>query len=423
VEVVFGTSEPDVLTGSEDGEVLIGNGGADRLEGAGGPDVLYGGAGADDLDGGNGDDILRGDDATNVADTLAGGDGLDFADWGVSTVPVVVDLAAGTATGGDSMSGLEGIAGSALGDTLTGDAGPNIVVGREGADKISTAGGGDTVYAGADYDQVAGGAGDDRLEAEEDGGSADGGPNSDVCLDFGTNVACEELQVDGDGGGQPSSPAGDSGAEAPTSAARSAPDVSGTQPAPVIDWLAGGNPWVSCQTDLSLTSRIETRNPERVRPDYAYNTNQRIWLRQELVDLATPSLTQTYSEWYYTELTPSQWSTAVWYRYNVGWDNWTTSFPVDQRKSYAVIYDMWWQDMASGSYLFHGRYRPNHYDSDGVWYSDQCLSVMTGVVVGGYNYRSQCSAGWSDSVCAWYLGMVNGFNNTLVNIWLSRPSR
>ncbi len=77
----------------------------ENLNGSTLADILSGDAVANVLQGGDGDDTLRGGAG---ADTLNGGDGADFADYSGSTAAVVVNLTAGTATGGD-----------AAGDTLT----------------------------------------------------------------------------------------------------------------------------------------------------------------------------------------------------------------------------------------------------------------------------------------------------------------
>ena len=69
----------------------------DTLVGNAGSNALYGLAGADFLRGGGGDDGLRGGAG---ADRLEGGAGTDTASYYDGTVGVVVDLAAGTGTGG-----------------------------------------------------------------------------------------------------------------------------------------------------------------------------------------------------------------------------------------------------------------------------------------------------------------------------------
>ncbi|WP_372395100.1 calcium-binding protein [Azospirillum sp. HJ39] len=196
------------LTGSAFGDRLTGDGGANILDGAGGNDTLVGGAGADTLIGGAGNDTadysassaavtvdlsagtglggtadgdmligvenlfgttradrLVGDGQDNIlrggagADTLVGGDGSDTADYTGSTVGVTVNLADGTADGGDAtgdlLSGIENLTGSAAADRLTGDGGANRL--RSGA-------GNDTLIGGSGADTLSGGAGIDTAD-------------------------------------------------------------------------------------------------------------------------------------------------------------------------------------------------------------------------------------------------------------------
>ena len=125
------------LSGSNLGnDTLAGNSGANKLQGWGGDDVLRGGAGAD---------------------TLEGGAGIDTASYYTSAVGVTVDLAAGTASGGDAagdtLSGIENLSGSNLGnDTLAGNGGAN---------KLQGWGGDDVLRGGAGADVLEGGAGTD----------------------------------------------------------------------------------------------------------------------------------------------------------------------------------------------------------------------------------------------------------------------
>ncbi len=114
---------------------------------------LRGNAGANVLTGNNGDNVLRGDAGD---DTLIGGEGLDWADYDNAGGGVTVDLDAGTATGAagsDTLTGIEGIRGSAFADTLLGDETDNWLRGLAGNDVIDGRGGFDYV----DYGQAAAG--------------------------------------------------------------------------------------------------------------------------------------------------------------------------------------------------------------------------------------------------------------------------
>jgi Ca2+-binding RTX toxin-like protein len=154
--VAFG----DVLRGNDQTNLLDGDAGDDQLFGEGGNDWLTGGVGNDQIDGGAGD--------------------YDIADFSTTaflevTAAVTVSLEAGTATGqgSDALSGIESIRGSELGDTLTGDAGPNVLFGLGGNDRIF------------------GLAGNDSLDAGQGRDDADGGLGTDQCVDAEADPNCE----------------------------------------------------------------------------------------------------------------------------------------------------------------------------------------------------------------------------------------
>ena len=213
---LVGTARSDDLSGTAGRDVIVGGAGDDVIQGRGGNDLICGGGDADELQGGPGDDSLRGDadrrgsDVTGtylVGDVLLGGPGDDrlvggFDDrsaqirrrpdtvsWTDSPRGVVVDLAAGTATGlgTDTIpsSTRLRVQGSPYADQITGSAGPDVIVGEQGDDQISAGGGGDTVFterasipvgafddadvvdAGPGPDLVSSQAGQDRLEGGE----------------------------------------------------------------------------------------------------------------------------------------------------------------------------------------------------------------------------------------------------------------
>ncbi|MEM6618424.1 MAG: calcium-binding protein [Pseudomonadota bacterium] len=177
-DALGGTSAGDSMVGASSDDALIGRGGNDNVFGGLGDDFFAGGAGADTLFGGAGEDILRGG-AGN--DTLIGGVGADIliggtvgADWlsyAASASRVTVNLADGTASGGDAEGDLlfeiENLIGSALGDTLSSDGERNIIRGGLGGDRINGGGGNDSLTGNEGFDDLYGGAGDDTL-----GGSA-----------------------------------------------------------------------------------------------------------------------------------------------------------------------------------------------------------------------------------------------------------
>ena len=133
-------TDDDTWTGTDWDDFFDGGHGNDDLDGAAGGDLLVGGAGDDTLDGGAG----------------AGDAVLYQLDGGSSGV--TVDLGSGTATDShgdaDSLSGIENVAGSAFGDSLTGDSNNNAFAGGEGDDTIDGGDGIDEV----DYDFLEQGA-------------------------------------------------------------------------------------------------------------------------------------------------------------------------------------------------------------------------------------------------------------------------
>ena len=138
IEVAFGSSFNDTLTGGNSPNTLTGGAGDDMLSGGGHNDVLAGLGGADALNGGEG-----------VA---------DWATYAASAAAVSVDLAAGTGSGGDAQGdtfvAIENISGSVLSDTLRGGAGANALSGGAGADLIEGRAGADALAGGGGADTV-----------------------------------------------------------------------------------------------------------------------------------------------------------------------------------------------------------------------------------------------------------------------------
>ena len=121
-----GSSGNDSVTGTAGADTLFGMGGNDLLEGAGGPDLLDGGAGTD----------------------LA-----SYAGAGAGVLANLANPAANTGdAAGDGYIALEGILGSAYGDTLVGDTAANILLGGQGDDWLTGGAGADTLIGGAGAD-------------------------------------------------------------------------------------------------------------------------------------------------------------------------------------------------------------------------------------------------------------------------------
>ncbi|WP_376094530.1 beta strand repeat-containing protein [Roseomonas sp. CCTCC AB2023176] len=147
-----GDAEGDVLivvenlVGSAFADVLTGTDGANTLLSGEGNDTLEGGAGADSLDGAAG--------AGDVA-SFAGAAGRVAASLGGSPFPTAFGDALG-----DTFTGIEGLIGSAFGDSLGGS---------EGAETLDGGGGDDFLYGTTGADRLVGGAGTDTVLYEPSG--------------------------------------------------------------------------------------------------------------------------------------------------------------------------------------------------------------------------------------------------------------
>ena len=168
IENLIGSLFDDTLTGDEGVNRLDGDAGDDVLNGEGGNDVILGGAGADTLNGGNGQDLVS---------------------YFGSDAAVTVNLAEGTAVGGeaegDTLTGIEDLLGSVYDDMLTGDAGDNVISGANGddlldggagADRLNGGGGNDTVT----YESSDAGVTVNLLNGQTSGGDAEGDRLSSV---------------------------------------------------------------------------------------------------------------------------------------------------------------------------------------------------------------------------------------------------
>lgn len=101
--------------------------------------------------------------ATAAAETLVGGPA-DTLSYEGSGEAVIVDLASGTASGGDAegdtVSGFGGLIGSAGDDHLTGSAQDNQLIGGAGHDTLVAVGGRNLLFGGLGDDTLTGGRGD-----------------------------------------------------------------------------------------------------------------------------------------------------------------------------------------------------------------------------------------------------------------------
>ncbi|MEL6235816.1 MAG: calcium-binding protein, partial [Pseudomonadota bacterium] len=181
IETYRGSAFRDQLIGAATGDTLLGAGDGDVVLGNAGNDTLFGGAGIDRVDGGAGDDLLFGG---ADLDLLIGGAGIDTASYADAIAGVTINLAApSSGTGdaqGDRLVGVEIVAGSDFGDSITGDGAANTLDGGAGADSISGLSGNDLLIGGLGADMLFGGSGNDLLRGGLGGDSLVGG----LGLDF-----------------------------------------------------------------------------------------------------------------------------------------------------------------------------------------------------------------------------------------------
>jgi len=176
IENVIGTDHDDEMRGTTLINVFYGGDGNDTFAASNNNDEIYGGIGNDVINGGRG------------KDTIDGGDGIDTITYTNSDLRVIVDLESGTMSGsghggGDVISNVENIVGSAYNDILTGLNTGSTIDGFQGDDIINGGSGNDDLSGGAGNDTINGGQGDDMMFA---------GAGADVfeftTLDFGEDT-------------------------------------------------------------------------------------------------------------------------------------------------------------------------------------------------------------------------------------------
>ncbi len=231
---VTGRGGNDSITTGAGNDITWGGAGTDTINTGAGNDGVQGGAGADVMDGGAGDgdllsytdstagvtvslatgtgsggdaagdtfsnfedllgsahnDTLTGDANTNIieggagADTLDGGAGSDILSYLLSSSGVDANLLTGVGAGGDaagdSLANFENIMGSLFSDTLTGDAGANLILGLDGDDTLHGGGGDDFIDGGNNDDTINGDAGVDQLIGNTGNDTLNGGDGDDL---------------------------------------------------------------------------------------------------------------------------------------------------------------------------------------------------------------------------------------------------
>lgn len=167
IDRFIGTSAANHFWGRGGGDYFSGGGGDDVLDGGADGDIIYGEAGDDTVIGGSGQDYLD------------GGSGIDMVVFAGSSDGVTIDLAEGTARGGDGdgpvqivgrgaairhdfVVGFENAVGSSFDDRLVGTDGANVLQGSAGDDTLTGGGGKDRLNGGAgsdtaDYSDATGG--------------------------------------------------------------------------------------------------------------------------------------------------------------------------------------------------------------------------------------------------------------------------
>jgi Ca2+-binding RTX toxin-like protein len=208
-ETINGTSAAEVIVAWGGDDIIYGGGGNDVICGGSGNDLIYGEAGHDNIAAGSGNDTVNAGSESDYILGSAGDDTIDggtnefgVADevwyWdapapGVGGYGVDLDLAltptmAFATHGTDTLTNVEGAAGSPFDDQLRGDgsynsffgdAGVDLLDGRGGSDKLYGGQGNDTLYGGADNDGLNGNEGDDQLFGEGDNDRLEGEAGAD----------------------------------------------------------------------------------------------------------------------------------------------------------------------------------------------------------------------------------------------------
>jgi Ca2+-binding RTX toxin-like protein len=78
-DILSGTNVADLIFGEEGDDIVLGSKGNDCILGGDGDDIIFGNEGTDNLSGGDGSDVLKGQSGD---DTITGGLGVDVIDGG-----------------------------------------------------------------------------------------------------------------------------------------------------------------------------------------------------------------------------------------------------------------------------------------------------------------------------------------------------
>ena len=124
-------------------------------------------------------------------DLIDGGNGLDRVEYLEATAAVVVNLSAGTASGGgglDTLRGIEIVEGSSFNDIISGDSRDNTLRGGDGSDNLFGNDGDDEIGGKLGADRLFGEGGNDVLSEIDGGNLLDGGAGQDQAYFQGANT-------------------------------------------------------------------------------------------------------------------------------------------------------------------------------------------------------------------------------------------
>ena len=217
----YGDHEDDILNGTTGNDYLVGGGGSDQFFGGDGNDYIYGGEGSgkerraiDEIAeappapstvsvmyGGSGNDYMIAGTGTTFMNGGEGGDymygsaGNTFAIYSDSASGVKVNLAVGTASGGDAdgdkLIDMNGVIGSEFNDVIVlnsealyadGRGGNDRMFGLMGDDFLEGGSGDDILRGGFNNDDLYGGADNDLVDGEHGDDTVSGGEGDDELL-------------------------------------------------------------------------------------------------------------------------------------------------------------------------------------------------------------------------------------------------
>jgi Ca2+-binding RTX toxin-like protein len=161
-DTLTGLGGADVLTGAAGNDTLNAGGGADTLNGGAGNDTLNGGAGADSMLGGLGNDIYVLDDVLDaVSEAL--NEGTDTVQTTLASYTLRANFENLTFIGLGDFAGT----GNELGNTITGGAGNDSLIGLAAADTLNGGAGDDFLDGGAGADTLTGDLGNDTYVVDD----------------------------------------------------------------------------------------------------------------------------------------------------------------------------------------------------------------------------------------------------------------